>query len=96
MNVIDLEMLWRRLRMKMQQPVAPPNNATFLFFQPSFFAALLLTHILPMTETFIIIGEESGLFWIESSDLTVLGHPGEEESWNKSYANPARCNVSPG
>lgn len=49
-----------------------------------------------MTETFIIIGEESGLFWIKWSDLTVLDHPAEEESWNESHANPALCKVSPG
>lgn len=45
-NIIDLEMLWRQLRMKMQQPVAPPNNATFSVFSAVIFCRFIAqTHI---------------------------------------------------
>ena len=40
----------------------------FGFFSCHFFSVLVLRHILAVTETFIIIGEESGLLWFKSSD----------------------------
>lgn len=100
----------QKLCTKMQRTVAPPNCATFLYFNCHLFGCIADTRTAYGGDTVIIIGDESGCFGLRAADFEIitahgnfqpskpdwLDPPREEKSQNKSHGNPSWFEAAPG
>lgn len=71
-------LLWQLQHMKMQQPVAPPNYATFWIFLKIFFSALLLKHALLQAEILSSLKKKAGVLllahvWSLDKEMDKMG-----------------------